>query len=259
MRKALTTATLGLLLSAAALAPARAASHDWDDNDYAVKDEINMNVDLSPGATVTVTDIAGPVEIETYDGRTAEVHVVRSARSAEELQKKKITVDHTSSSLTIQTEEHRGINWDHANVRQRVTLKVPRAVSVRVNDVAGHVNVGDIEGEAHINDVAGALRVGRVTGSPTINDIAGSVTLAVGRIGDGGVRLSDIAGRLELVVDEDTNADIDVSDISGKIDVGVANVSVVGKIDPEEFHGKIGAGGPRISISDIAGSVTVRN
>lgn len=258
MRKALPSVMAGLLVTASALAPARTAAHDWND-DYDVKDEINMNVDLSPGATVTVTDIAGPVEIETYDGQTAEIHVVRSARSAEELQKKKIVVDHTPSSLTIQTEPHRGHDWDRANVRQRVTLKMPRRVSLRVNDVAGHVEVGDIEGEAHINDVAGALRVGRVDGSPTINDIAGAVTVAVGRLGDGGIRLSDIAGRLELVIDEGANADIDVSDIAGKIEVGIANVSVVGKIDPEEFHGKIGAGGPHISISDIAGSVTVRN
>jgi len=259
MRKALTTVTLGLLVSAAALAPARATAHDRDDNDYSQKDEINMNVELSADATVTVTDIAGPVEIETWEGQTAEIHVVRSARTREELEKKKIVVDHTSSSLTIQTEQHHGREWDRANVRQSVTLKLPRRVSLRVNDVAGHVDVGDIDGEAHINDVAGALHVGHITGSPTINDIAGSVTVTVGRIGDGGIRLNDIAGRLELVVDSDTNADIDVSDISGKIDVGVANVSVVGKVDPEEFHGKIGAGGPRITISDIAGSVTVRN
>src|SRR3982750_2360213 len=52
MRKALTTVTLGLLVSAAALAPARATAHDRDDNDYSQKDEINMNVELSADATV---------------------------------------------------------------------------------------------------------------------------------------------------------------------------------------------------------------
>lgn len=258
MNKALTMTLAAAVLAFGSAAGARAGD-DRNDAAFSEVDHIDMNVDLSPGAAVTVNDIAGPVTIETSDSSTAEVHVTRSARSKAELEKKKIVVDHSASSLTIQTEPHHDHGWDHANVRQSVTLRLPRSVTLRINDIAGRVKVDEIDGDVRISDVAGSLEVGRVSGSPAINDIAGSVSLSVGRLGEAGLRINDIAGRVELVVDNDTNADIDVSDVSGQIDVGAASVSLVGKVDPERFNGKIGAGGPRISISDIAGSVTVRN
>lgn len=261
MRHGLTAAIAGAVVLLAGLPPAstKAGVRGLDDEDYAERDEINQTYTLSPGASVRVNDIAGPVEIETWSGDTAEVHIVRSARTREELEQKKIIVEHTASSLAIYTEPKHGLHWDHARVRQHVTLKLPQRIGLQVTDVAGHVSVGEIDGDVRINDVAGALEVSRVNGSPHINDIAGSVTISVGEVGAEGIHINDIAGRVELVVSPGTNADLEISDISGHIEVGVPNVSVVGKIDPENFRGKIGEGGPRITISDIAGSVTVRN
>ena len=82
----------------AGMAPASAAplgARGADEGDYGERDEINQTYTLSPGANVKVNDISGPVTIETAAGDTAEVHVVRSARSREELAKKKIVVEHT--------------------------------------------------------------------------------------------------------------------------------------------------------------------
>jgi hypothetical protein len=264
MRHGLTSAIAGVVVLLAGLLPASAnVLGIWsanDEGDYAERDEINQTVTLSPGATVTINDIAGPVEIETWDGNSAEIHIVRSAKKREDLQHKKILVEHTDSSLSIHTEpQPHGVHWDHVNVRQRVTLKMPRRAALHVNDIAGGVRVGEIDGDVRINDVAGSVTVSRVNGSPHLNDIAGSVTIAVGQVGEQGIRINDIAGHVELVVDQGANADVDISDISGHIDVGASNVYVVGKIDPGHFHGKIGDGGPQITINDIAGSVTVRN
>ena len=263
MRHGLTAAIAGVVVLLASVAPASAMTIGilyTGDDDYSQRDEINETYTLSPGATVTVNDISGPVEIETWASDQAEVHVVRSARRAEDLQHKKILVEHTPTALTIHTEPHHdGMHWDHVQVRQRVTLKLPTHVALHINDIAGHVRIGEIDGPVRINDVAGALEIARVNGAPHINDIAGSVTLAVGEVGAEGIRINDIAGRVELAVAAGTNAEVDISDISGRIDVDVPNVTVVGKIDPEHFHGKMGEGGPLISISDIAGAVQVRN
>jgi DUF4097 and DUF4098 domain-containing protein YvlB len=262
MRHGLTAAIASVVVLLAGFAPASARMIgilSLDDDDYGQHDEINETYTLSPGADVTINDISGPVDIETGSGEQAEVHVVRSARRAEDLQHKKILVEHTPTSLTIRTEPHQGVHWDHVQVRQRVTLRLPTRVALRVNDIAGHVRVGEIDGPVRINDVAGALDIARVNGAPHINDIAGSVTLAVGEVGAEGVQINDIAGRVELAVEAGTNADLDIGDISGRIDVDVPNVTVVGKIDPEHFQGKIGGGGPRITISDIAGSVRIHN
>jgi hypothetical protein len=263
MTRAIKTAIASVLVLLAGLVPVSAktaAISPFQDNDYTERDETNQTYALSPGAKVTINDIAGPVEIETWDGETAEVHIVRSARTREDLDHKKIIVEHTPSSLSIFTEpQPRRDRWDRVQVRQRVTLKLPRRISLKANDIAGRVRVGEIDGDVNINDVAGSLEVSRVNGSPHINDIAGSVKIAVGELGPGGLRINDIAGRLEIVIGAGTNADLDVSDVSGHIGVDVPNAVVMGKLDRERYKGKLGAGGPPIVISDIAGSVTVRH
>ncbi|HEU4386363.1 MAG TPA: hypothetical protein VFV34_01110 [Blastocatellia bacterium] len=263
MTRALKTAIAAVIVLLMGPGPFSANSRAaglFQDRDYAEKDEINQTYTLSPGAKVTINDIAGPVEIETWEGGTAEVHIVRSARTREELDQKKILIEQTESSLRIFTEpQHHRDRWDRVQVRQRVTLKLPRRVSLKVNDIAGHVRVGEIFGDLNINDVAGSLEVAQVNGSPHINDIAGSVKVSVGELGSEGLRINDIAGRLEVIIASGMNADLDVSDVSGHIGVDVPNAMVVGKIDRERYRGKLGNGGPPIVISDIAGSVTVRH
>lgn len=249
---------VGLLAVLSGVMPA--AAHDgWDDDSrYTEKSEIHETYSLSPGAAVTVNDIAGPVTIETWDGTSAQVDVTWSARTREDLDRKRVVVEQSSSTLAIHTVSHPTGGWHHAQVRQSVSLRLPRSVELKVWDIAGSVKIGAVDGSVKVNDVAGSLTVESAM-SPHINDIAGSVTLSVSSLGPDGVRINDIAGRVELNVSAGADADVDIEDISGNIDVDVVNVAVLGKVERESFHGRIGNGGPRISISDIAGSVRVRN
>jgi hypothetical protein len=258
MRHTGLVALAGVVVLLVGLRPASAAG-DWND-DFAEQSEINQTYTLSPGASVRVNNIAGPVEISTWDGETAEVHIVQSARTKAELERKKILVENTPSSLAIYTEPNREKNrWNNVQVRQRVTLKLPRRVDLTINDIAGRVNIGEIDGGLQINDIAGPVDLALVNGSPHIHDIAGPVTLTVGDLGASGLLINDIAGPVKVMIPAATSADIAISDIAGRIGVEVPNVTVQGKINPESFHGKIGGGGPTITIHDIAGSVTIRN
>ena len=262
MRHAMIALGASVVLLAGGLRPADAmVLSGWVPADeYRERDEVRESYKLSPGATVMINDIAGPVEVETWDGDSAEVHIVRSARSREDLEHKKIVVEHTPTSLAIHTERRNGHGgWDRIQVSQRVTLKLPSRVDLTVTDVAGRVRVGRIDGSLQVNDVAGTLDVGPVNGAPRINDIAGAVTMTVGEIGGEGIHINDVAGSVELRVPNGTSADVEITDISGRISVDIPNVTVLGRIDPESFRGRIGDGGPAITIRDIAGSVTVRN
>src|SRR5262245_37807783 len=84
MRHGITASIAGVVVLLASVAPTSArmlAVVGLDD--YGQRDEINETYTLSPGAAVTINDISGPVEIETWSGEQAEVHIVRSARRAE--------------------------------------------------------------------------------------------------------------------------------------------------------------------------------
>ena len=82
------------------------------------------------------------------EGSAAEVTIVRSARSREDLEFHKIIVEQTATSLTCAERRHRERPNERRNrdVRQRVMLKVPRQIDLSVSGINGKVRVGEIDG-----------------------------------------------------------------------------------------------------------------
>src|SRR5262245_3828806 len=74
------------------------------DDDFPERDEIRQSYELTPGARVEVSVIYGPVDIETTDGNTAEVHIVRSARNRADLASRPIGIERTAAGLAVRGE-----------------------------------------------------------------------------------------------------------------------------------------------------------
>src|SRR5262245_34409992 len=74
------------------------------DADQPGHESIHESYVLTPGASVEVSGIAGPVEIETGPGDTAGVTVTRSAPTHDELQCGRVAIEQTSKGLRIRSE-----------------------------------------------------------------------------------------------------------------------------------------------------------
>ena len=79
------------------------------------------------------------------------------------------------------------------------------------------------------------------------------VTLRLPRQIDLGV--SGVNGGVEIQFAEDLNADVEVTGINGRVNADVPNVTVMGKLERNNFRAKIGAGGTPIIVNGINGSV----
>ena len=93
-----------------------------------VRDEIRKSYELSPGAEVEVRGINGAVTIETGESKTAEIYIVRTAKDQDALNKRRIVIDSTATSLTIHGEKGDVGFLDHlfgSNPSETVTLKLP--------------------------------------------------------------------------------------------------------------------------------------
>ena len=244
-------------LMALVLAPmtANAQKHyNSDDSEFSERDEINQTYTLASGARVEVRGINGTVDIETAAGATAEVHVVRLARNRDDLNYHKIFVEQTANGLVVRGEEK---NHDYGNhqVRHRVTLRLPRQIDLGVNGVNGRVAVGAIEGPIQLNGINGAVEVGQAVGYANINGINGRVKVNIVRLSERGIHVSGINGGVEIQFAEDLNADVEVTGINGRVNTDVPNVTVMGKLERNNFRAKIGAGGTPIIVNGINGSV----
>lgn len=233
-------------------------SDDSGDRDFAERDEVRQSYQLTPGAKVEVRGINGAVDIETAAGTTAEVNIVRSARTREDLDYHKIIVEATATSLVVRGEKE-GERSDRRGrdrqVRQRVTLKLPRQVDLGVSGVNGRVNVGEIDGPVRLNGINGRAEVAQAVGYSELNGINGHVRVTISRLSEQGIRVSGINGGVELRFTDDVNADLDVTGINGPVNADLPNVTLTGKLNRQNVHAKIGLGGSPIRVSGINGTV----
>ena len=243
---------LAMVPLASANSPQR---HDRDDSDFAERDEINQSYELAPGAHVDVRGINGKVDIETGSGTTAVVNIVRSARNRDDLNYHKIIIEPSANNLVIRGEKEN----DHGNhnVRQRVTLKLPRQVDLGVSGVNGATKVGEIDGPVKLSGINGSVEVAQALGYSEISGINGRVRVNIAQLSDRGIRVSGVNGGVELRFAEDLNADLEVNGINGAVNADVPNVMVVGKIDRQNFRAKIGNGGTPIIVKGVNGQVTL--
>jgi hypothetical protein len=228
-----------------------------EDSEFTERDEFRQSYTLAPGAQVRVSGMNGSVDVETSTSGTAEVYVLRTARNRSDLDYHKVIVEQTASGLVVRGENEREHGWNGENhqVRQRVTMKIPRSVDFTASGINGRATVGEIDGPVSLSGINGHVDVAQARGYVNISGVNGAVTMTITQLTERGIRVSGINGRVELRFDGALNADLSVNGVNGSVNADVPNVTVQGRISRQSFNAKIGAGGAPINVSGVNGSV----
>ena len=248
---------------------AQTAHHDADheqqqqgrdqETEFTERDEFRQSYQIAAGAPVRVSGINGRVEIETTGGSTAEVHVVRTARSRQDLEYRKVIVEQPGGGLVVRGEKENNESRrgeERREVRQQVTLRIPRNVDLTASGINGRTTVGEVDGPVKLSGINGRVEVGQARGYTDISGINGSVSMVITQLGERGIRVSGVNGRVELKFSEALNADLSVNGINGSVNTdGLPNVTVQGKVSRNNFNARIGSGGAPINVNGVNGSV----
>jgi hypothetical protein len=229
-----------------------------DDSEFTERDEFRQSYTLAPGAQVRVSGMNGSVDVETSAGGAAEVYVLRTARNRSDLDYHKVIVEQTGTGLVVRGENNRDdSNWhgDNHQVRQRVTMKIPRNVDFTASGINGRATVGELDGPVKLSGINGRVDVAQARGYVDINGINGAVTMLITQVTERGIRVSGVNGRVELRFDGALNADLAVSGVNGSVNADMPNVTVQGRVSRTSFNAKIGGGGAPINVSGVNGSV----
>ena len=229
-------------------------SHHASDD---VRQEIREKYELAPGARVEIGGINGSVKIETSDTRTAEVYIERTASSDEALKRRQIKIEADANRLRIngETTDHNFLaKLFGSKASERVTLKLPRQISLYGKGVNGAFDVGELDGAIEIAGINGKVRVANAAGSATLKGINGGVVFGMKRIDAEGVTLSGINGNIELQLPADINADFDASGMNGRVIADMPNVAI-DKSKHGSYWARIGSGGTGITAKGINGNI----
>jgi len=226
----------------------------------ATREETRQSFRLDAGARVEVGSINGTVEVKTAETDTAEVHIIRTAGSAEDLEYNRVVVEGEPSSLVVRGERGGGggfWRWLSGGgpARQEVTLTLPRRVEFNASHVNGAVNVGEIEGSVEIEHVNGRVEVAQAVGRSEVSHVNGGVRVGVSQLGTEGMNVEHVNGNIEVRFRQSVNADVEVERQNGGLSVNVPNVTMQERLSRSHSRLRLGSGGAPVQISHVNGNV----
>ena len=287
-----TALLMSVMMLACGTPRAGVTSETTQRSDFQERDEINQTYQLAPGTRVEVSSIRGSVEIVNGDTATAEVKIIRTARSRADLEYHKIEVEQTGNSLVVrgvqEPEQHRRQN---IQVDHKVILKLPRSVDLSVSSVSGSLKVGDVDGQMYVSSISGSANIGNVGGKLQVSSISGRlevgnvgadarVTSISGNLGLGqvngsldvssvsggldatlvslspqGIHIKSVSGSVKIGFKSEVNADFNAEHVSGEVYLDVPNVIRESEEKSSNVRARIGAGGTPITISSVSGNI----
>ena len=260
--------------------------------DFQERDEINRTYQLEPGARVAVSSIRGPVEIVNTDSATAQVQIIRTARTRADLEYHKIEVEQTANSLVIKgIQENERRREENVQVNHHVILKLPRRIDLAVTSISGSLQTGDVDGQvvvksisgsaeignvggklqvtsisgnveignvgadARVNSVSGNLRLGQVNGALDVLSVSGGVSATLASLSTQGIHVKSVSGSVEFAFKSDVNADFSAQSVSGQVYLDMPNVTRDSEVKSPNVRARIGAGGTPITIFSVSGDI----
>ncbi|MFZ4984060.1 MAG: DUF4097 family beta strand repeat-containing protein [Blastocatellia bacterium] len=243
-------------------ATVRIEAPDTEGYDLPFREEIRRKYVLKPQSTFRVYAINGPVRVESVDGDTAELVVIRSANRKEDLQYNRIAIKHEpeESRLRVYREDdHKTIFSAFKKVpegRQRVMVRLPRKIDFIGRGVNGGIDLEAVEGSLDVSGVNGRLRVASQTGPVEVNGQNGEIDITFARFTGSPIEMNGINGEITLRFADEVNATVVARGNNGKV------TSDLPGFQPQEdeddrglYRARIGLGGAEIELHGINGDI----
>ena len=224
-----------------------------------VREEIRESYELAPGARVRVSAINGAVKIETADIKTADIYIERIGKSAESLSRRKIAIESTPTSLNIRGEKGNVGFFARlfgSNPTERVTLKVPRQISLVTEGVNGSVIVAEVDGPVDVRGVNGNVQIAQAKSSVEFHGINGNISIGLMDLERNGVNIKGVNGNIDLRLAPGLNARIAAHGMNGRVDSDLPDF-VLEEARRGNYEARVGSGGNEISAKGINGNIFV--
>jgi len=158
---------------------------------------------------------------------------------------------------SYETRSDRATRNNDVNVEFRVL--VPKGVKVGVFTINGAILVEGATAEVEANTVNGEIEVATTGGPVNAQTVNGSVRARVGRIDNNAdMEFTTVNGSVIAEFSGDVGADVEMSTVNGGLRTDY-EITVTGRLDPKHLRAHVGrAGGPRIKLETVNGSVELR-
>ena len=237
----------------------------------ALADDFHWQGRVAAGRAVEIKGVNGSIEARASDGAEVEVTARKHGR-ASELDEVKVELVEHEGGVTVcavyasrsgskpnkcQPGDGSGNNNTRSNVEVNFTVRVPKGVRFVGRTVNGGIEADQLPEEAEAYTVNGSVRVS-AGGEARAETVNGSIRASMGRAdGTGPLSFKTVNGGITVELPASIAADVHAETVNGGIETDFP-LTVKGKFVGRRIDGTIGAGGRRLELETVNGSITLR-
>jgi hypothetical protein len=224
---------------------------------------------IPAGQTIEIRGVNGDVTAVAGAG-DAEVTAVKSAQRSDPEEVTIAVVPH-GAGVTIcavypssrqaanscETGERGHMSSHDNDVRVDFTVHVPAGVRFVGHTVNGSVEAATLAGDVQAHTVNGQIRVS-TSGYAEASTVNGSIVASLGRATwSDPLRFATVNGGITIDLPANVSTEVRASTVNGGIETDFP-LMVIGRLGPRRVNGTIGAGGRRLELSTVNGTIRLR-
>ena len=236
----------------------------------ALAEDFHWQGRVAAGRAVEIKGINGSIEARASDGGEVEVTARKRGR-ASELDDVKVELVEHEGGVTVcavypgrwgskpnKCQPGDGSGSDtRSNVEVNFTVRVPKGVRFVGRTVNGGIEAEQLPEEAEAYTVNGSVRVS-AGGEARAETVNGSIRASMGRAdGQGPLSFKTVNGGITLELPASAAAFVHAETVNGGIETDFP-LTVKGRFVGRRIDGTIGAGGRRLELETVNGSITLR-
>lgn len=265
--------TKGLIAAIAALAVAAPVARAQDGER---DDSFKYTGSIEAGRTVYVRNMNGAVHVEAASGSDVEVRGEKRWRRGDPKTVRITSTKTANGDLVVcaiwegrktrcDEDGYRSSGddswWDRQknnDVSVEFTIRLPKGVKMDASTVNGGLSIEGATAQVKARTVNGSIEAFSTSGPVTAKTVNGGIRVKAGSLGDGPLEYETVNGSITLELPENLNADIAMRTVNGSVTSEDFPITVQGRFDRRRISGKIGKGGPELSVSTVNGSIRLR-
>ena len=230
--------------------------------------EFKKNLAVPPDAIVSVHNVNGDINIESWDKNEINIYAKIGASSDEALNNVEIKVIQTGNHLEISTKYGEDQEHDFWSFIKNITkhlghmghtnidywIKAPLKTNFdKIESVNGDVNVKKISGEVSAETVNGSIEFSELNSRIAAETVNGSIIISVNGLG-GDIDCETVNGSIKVYIPGGSNAHLIAENVNGSIKSDFA-VTINERITHKKLEGDVGQFGKTVKLETVNGSI----
>jgi DUF4097 and DUF4098 domain-containing protein YvlB len=216
---------------------------------------------LAPDGAISLENVNGDIEITVWDKAEVAMEAIKRAKDDAALKRIEILIDAQPGRIALKTKIAKNTGWSFSGSNSSSVyykLNVPAGTRLeKIEAVNSTITVSGALGAITLETVNGGISATDLRANARLESVNGRLhaqfsSLVAVQI----VKLTSVNGGSEVTLPKSASATLKTSTVNGRCSVD--QPIMLTTTSQHHLAGDIGAGGPRISLETVNGSIAVR-